>query len=42
MAEKKYTFIVSMAANKVQIKKAVEKVSALRLKKLNNKNYGKN
>ena len=30
MAEKKYTFIVHMSANKVQIKKAIEKVQTIR------------
>ena len=41
MAEKKYTFIVHMSANKVQIKKAVEEVFGVKVEKSNNKNYGK-
>lgn len=31
MAEKKYTFIVHMSANKVQIKKAVEEVFGVKV-----------
>ena len=34
MAEKKYTFIVHMSANKVQIKKAVEEVFGVKVGKL--------
>ena len=43
MAEKKYTFIVHMSANKVQIKKAIEEVFGVKVEKSSNyKNYGKN
>ena len=35
MAEKKYTFIVHMSANKVQIKKAVEEVFGVKVEKVN-------
>ena len=35
MAEKKYTFIVHMSANKVQIKKAVEEVFGVKVAKVN-------
>ena len=34
MAEKKYTFIVHMSANKVQIKKAVEEVFGVKVEKV--------
>ena len=34
MAEKKYTFIVHMSANKVQIKKAVEEVFGVNVEKV--------
>ena len=34
MAEKKYTFIVHMSANKVQIKKAIEEVFGVKVEKV--------
>ena len=34
MADKKYTFIVHMSANKVQIKKAVEEVFGVKVEKV--------
>ena len=34
MAEKKYTFIVHMSANKVQIKRAVEEVFGVKVEKV--------
>ena len=33
MAEKKYTFIVHMSANKVQIKKAIEEVFGVKVER---------
>ena len=39
MVEKKYTFVVAKAANKTEIKKAVEKVFGVNVEKVNTMNY---
>ena len=39
MAEKKYTFIVHMNANKVQIKRACEEIFGVKVEKVNVMNY---
>ncbi|ABR50548.1 Ribosomal protein L25/L23 [Alkaliphilus metalliredigens QYMF] len=38
MAEKKYTFVVAKKANKIEIKKAVEKIFDVKVEKVNTMN----